>query len=198
MKRLPFQHRHFHRPALRPATGSGAATPLSAVRVLRAIRLFLLTLAALGWLWFFGYPQLTAAGSGDVIRSDGRLDFISDEGRVLASIAIEIADTPQSRAVGLMGRTGLDDSVGMLFVHDAEGIKSFWMRNTPTPLDIVFVSASGRVVHIAANTQPMSDTVYTSQHPCRYVVEVLAGFCKRHSVKAGTQISWRRNSRPSP
>ena len=172
--------------------------PLSAARIHWEIRLYLLALISIGCLWFFGYPQLTAAGGGDVIRSDGRLDFISSEGRVLASIAIEIADTPQSRAVGLMGRTGLDDSVGMLFVHDSEGIKSFWMRNTPTPLDIVFVSASGRVVHIAANTLPMSDTAYSSQHPCRYVVEVLAGFCKRHSVKVGTQISWRRNSRPSP
>lgn len=187
MNRRCFKPRHSHRRA-----------PLPAARVLRALRFFLLVLAAAGWIGVSGDSQLAVAGGAGVIRPDGRLEFISSEGRVLASITVEIADTPQSRAIGLMGRTGLDDSVGMLFVHDTDGIKSFWMRNTPTPLDIVFVSARGRVVHIAADTQPMSDTVYSSQYPCRYVVEVRAGFCARHGVVEGTQISWQRNSRLSP
>ncbi len=147
-----------------------------------------------GMLWIgdsVRSPQVfseTTAG----IRADGRLDFISPEGRVLASIAIEIADSPQSRAIGLMGRTGLDDSAGMLFVFEKAGVKSFWMRNTPTPLDIVFVSPTGHITHIAANTKPMSDTIYSSSGPALYVVEVHAGFCMRHAVVTGTRIVWQR------
>jgi uncharacterized membrane protein (UPF0127 family) len=152
----------------------------------------LLVLSVLCWFGVCGGPQSAAAGSAGAIRADGSLEFINTEGRVLASITIEIADTPQARAAGLMGRRGLDDSMGMLFVHDEAGPKHFWMRNTPTSLDIIFVSAHGRVIHIAADTRPMSDTVYSSNGQTRYVVEVPAGFCVRHGVVKGTQISWQR------
>ena len=144
--------------------------------------------ALIGFGAFDGWSKALAAP----IRADGSLDFVSSEGRVLASITIEIADTPQARAVGLMGRKGLDDSMGMLFVHETAGPKSYWMRNTPTALDIIFVSAKGRVIHIAADTQPMSDTIYTSNGPAQYAVEVPAGFCSRHGVVEGTEIRWQR------
>ncbi len=152
----------------------------------------LLAFCVLGGLIAIGSPQAAVAGEAGGIRADGRLDFISSEGRVLASIAVEIADTPRARATGLMGRRGLDDSVGMLFVHETDGPKSFWMRNTPTSLDIIFVSAAGRVIHIAADTRPMSDTVYSSKGPALYVVEVRAGFCVRYGVVEGTHIRWER------
>ena len=155
----------------------------------------LLCLLALSSLLGFGaFGELHQAMAGRIggIRADGKLDFIGPEGHVLASIAIEIADTPQARATGLMGRRGLDDSVGMLFVHEKAGMRAFWMRNTPTPLDIIFVSEKGRVIHVAANTKPMSDTVYSSTGPARYVVEVLSGFCARYAVVKGTRISWQR------
>jgi uncharacterized membrane protein (UPF0127 family) len=153
----------------------------------------LFVISLLCCLVVIGGYRSAAAGSTAAIRADGRLQFINAEGRVLASIAIEIADTPQARATGLMGRRGLDDSMGMLFVHDVAGPKHFWMRNTPTSLDIIFVSTKGRVLHIAADTRPMSDTVYSSNGPARYVVEVTAGFCARHGISEGVQISWQRD-----
>lgn len=155
-------------------------------------QLYLPAFFVLCWLAVFAGPQPVAAGSSGAIRADGRLEFFNPEGRVLAAITIEIADTPQARATGLMGRRGLDDSMGMLFVHDEAGPKHFWMRNTPTALDIIFVSAEGRVIHIAADTRPMSDTVYSSSGPARYVVEVIAGFCARYGIAEGVQIFWQR------
>jgi len=175
-----------------PGIGSAAAPGLPVGRVIRVILSCLIVFSALCWPGAFGQPQPAVAGSTGGIRADGSLAFINAEGRVLVSITIEIADTPQARATGLMGRRGLDDSVGMLFVHDTVGPKSFWMRNTPTSLDIIFVSAKSRVIHIAANTTPMSDTVYSSNGPALYVVEVPAGFCTRHGVVEGTLISWQR------
>jgi uncharacterized membrane protein (UPF0127 family) len=167
-------------------------------RMILSILTGLLALGALTWLGAFGELQTAAAASNGGIRADGKLDFISSEGRVLASIDIEIADTPRARATGLMGRRGLDDSVGMLFVHEKVAPRRFWMRNTPTSLDIVFVSENHRVINIAANTTPLSDTVYSSKGPALYVVEVRAGFCVRHGIGEGTLIRWRRKVNPSP
>ncbi len=107
-------------------------------------------------------------------------------------MVIEIAETPETRARGLMERRGLDDTAGMLFIYDTTGDRTFWMRNTPTSLDIIFVSEDKRVVNIAKHTQPMSDTNYYSKGPARYVVEARAGFTDRHGIKEGTQVRWQR------
>ena len=192
MKFLPLLSRFLkHRP-IRPGIATTADLFKPADRIFQKAVWSLLAISALCWFSFWCDAHHVNAGSTSSIRADGNLDFINPEGRVLVSIEIEIADTPKARAIGLMGRKGLDDSVGMLFVHEPAGLKSFWMRNTPTPLDIIFVSAKGRVVHIAANTKPMSDTVYASKTPVPYVVEVLSGFCARYGVGKGTRVSWQR------
>jgi uncharacterized membrane protein (UPF0127 family) len=123
---------------------------------------------------------------------DGGVDFINSEGAILASIAVEIADTPQTRRLGLMWRTGLDDTVGMLFIYNDAVERGFWMHNTPTALDIVFISENGRVIRIAADTVPMSDTMHFSRGPAKFVVEVAAGFCKRYGIVEGVVMKWRR------
>jgi uncharacterized membrane protein (UPF0127 family) len=128
------------------------------------------------------------------VRSDGTLEFLDPLGNLLAAISIEIADTEQSRSTGLMWRTGLDDTMGMLFIYEYAQHLTFWMRNTPTPLDIIFISAGKKVIHIARNTLPMSDTHYFSHGAAQYVVEVPAGFCLRNKVKAQTRIRWRRKA----
>lgn len=130
----------------------------------------------------------------EVIREDGKLEFTRKDGTVLVSIVIEIAETPETRARGLMERRWLDDTAGMLFIYGTTGDRTFWMRNTPTSLDIIFVSEDKRVVNIAKHTQPMSDTNYRSKGPARYVVEVRAGFADRHGIKEGTQVRWDRFS----
>lgn len=127
------------------------------------------------------------------IRADGLVEFISSEGKIVASISVEIADTPETRRRGLMWRTGIDDTVGMLFIFENVDYLSFWMRNTPTPLDIIFISEQGQIINIAADTVPMSTSGYTSQRPAKYVVEVMAGFCKRYGIVQGTQIQWQRH-----
>ena len=123
------------------------------------------------------------------IRTDGHVEFINSEGKIIASISVEIADTPEALRKGLMWRTGMDDTMGMLFIFENADSKAFWMKNTLTPLDIIFVSESGGVINIAANTKPMSTTRYKSNGPVKYVVEVIAGFCARHGVVEGTVIN---------
>jgi uncharacterized membrane protein (UPF0127 family) len=131
--------------------------------------------------------------TGDPFRQDGILEFLSPDGSVCALIGIEVADDEAERAKGLMWRTILADTEGMLFIFDEADFRVFWMRNTFISLDIIFVSADRRVVNIAKQTEPLSDRLYRSEKPAQYVVEVVAGFCDQKGIRQGTEISWQLN-----
>ena len=77
----------------------------------------------------------------------------------------------EARARGLMGRVLSDYMAGMLFVFASADQQTFWMRNTPSSLDMIFVDAGGKVLNTAAYTTPMSDQLYSSVGPAKYVVE---------------------------
>jgi uncharacterized membrane protein (UPF0127 family) len=126
------------------------------------------------------------------IRKDGKLFFLKNDDSVITSIDIEIAETPESRRAGLMYRELSDFTSGMLFVFQDVKPRNFWMRNTPTPLDIIFIGEDSRVINIASNTTPMSDNRYNSRNPAKYVLEVKGGFCKRYGIKTGNKISCER------
>ncbi len=108
---------------------------------------------------------------------------------------IEIADDPVERARGLMFRTEMAADHGMLFDFGAEGPRSFWMRNTPLPLDIIFVAADGTVVSIARNTTPYSEASIPSEGDARFVFEVNAGIADRIGLAPGDTLLHRRVER---
>ena len=126
------------------------------------------------------------------IRKDGTLVFVHPDESIKASIAIEIADTPETQMKGLMGRNTLDHRSGMLFVFERLEPQKFWMKNTPVPLDIIFVGGDGCIVNIVESTTPMSNQRYRSSGPVKYVVEVRAGFAKRFQLDTDTCIQWQR------
>lgn len=101
---------------------------------------------------------------------------------------IELALTPDQRQTGLMYRRSLADDHGMLFDFDTPQEITMWMQNTYVSLDMVFVSAEGRVTHIAERTEPLSTRVVASQGPARYVVEIPAGAAKRIGLKVGDKV----------
>ena len=124
---------------------------------------------------------------------DGVLEFVNSDGKELASINIEIADTLATRTIGLMGRTEMDYTMGMLFVFEMADYRVFWMRSTPLSLDIIFISEDKQVINIAQGTKPLSDSRYYSLGHARYVVEVLAGFSQRYGIGEGTKVRWQRD-----
>ncbi len=126
------------------------------------------------------------------MRIDGTLEFVHFDDSVVSSIFIEIADTPETQIKGLMGRRSIDPTHGMLFVFENVKPQKFLMKNTPISLDIIFVGENGCVVNIAENTTPMSDKIYRSQGPIKYVVEVRAGFAKHFKIEKGVCIRWQR------
>ena len=126
------------------------------------------------------------------IYKKGTLDFVQFDKSIKASIAIEIADTPEAQMKGLMGRNTLDYSNGMLFVFERLEPKKFWMKNTLVPLDIIFVGGDGCIVNIVESATPMSNQRYRSNGPVKYVVEVRAGFVRRFQLDTNTCIQWQR------
>lgn len=103
-------------------------------------------------------------------------------------IVVEVANTPEKRSLGLMFRKDLPASHGMLFIFPHEEPLAFWMKNTPLPLDIVFINAARTVVNIVADTIPFSEKPLPSTAPAQFVLEVHAGFCQKHGITAGAQV----------
>lgn len=99
----------------------------------------------------------------------------------------EIADTPQAREHGLMGRKALCEDCGMLFVFPEAKPYQFWMKNTPLPLDIAFIGADGRIINIAA-MQPYTTTPHGADGDALYALEMNQGWFARHHIKSGDSM----------
>ena len=102
---------------------------------------------------------------------------------------VEIADDAAERQRGLMEREPLADDRGMLFQFPDVAERGFWMRNTPSPLDILYIDPRGRIVSIAKNATPQSDAVIPSNGPASGVLELRAGRADEIGARAGDRIS---------
>lgn len=116
--------------------------------------------------------------------------IVAPDGTTRATVAVEIASTGPQREVGLMFRKHLDDNAGMIFVFPDATPRSFWMHNTPIPLDMIFADAAGRVIGIVANAQPYSDKLLAVEGNAEYVLEVNGGFCAKTGIKPGDKMNF--------
>jgi uncharacterized membrane protein (UPF0127 family) len=106
------------------------------------------------------------------------------------TVAVEVANTPATRERGLMYRNDLGADTGMLFLFPQDEDLQFWMKNTPLPLDMIFIDTSRTIVGIVANTRPFSTQARGVGKPSRYVLEVHGGFCARHGITAGDKVDF--------
>jgi len=123
-------------------------------------------------------------------RDRGPVAVIRGPGAAV-EVSLEVAATPAERERGLMYRTSLAEGRGMLFVFDADGNQSFWMKNTLIPLDLLFIARDGTVVGIHANATPLSTANIAVGKPSRYVLEVPGGWAARHGISAGARVDFR-------
>ncbi len=100
---------------------------------------------------------------------------------------VEIADTPENRARGLMFRTDLPEDRGMLFVFEQTRQVSFWMQNTPLPLDLVFIGEDG-VVKAIMQGIPFSEAPIGPAEPVRFVLELKAGTAQKAGIAVGDRL----------
>jgi len=100
------------------------------------------------------------------------------------TFTLEIADTPKKQQLGLMHRKSMPQDRGMIFVFEDERERSFWMKNTLIPLDIVYADAAGKVVSIK-QMKPLDETGISSDGPAKYAVELNQGAARRAGVATG-------------
>jgi hypothetical protein len=114
-------------------------------------------------------------------------------------IGLEVAQTPQQQAIGLMARASLADDRGMLFPFEPARPVSFWMKNVLIPLDMVFVY-NGEIVAIASNVPPCETnpcpTYGPGQQAIDYVIELRGGLAEELGIDAGdpVNIEWLETS----
>jgi uncharacterized membrane protein (UPF0127 family) len=104
------------------------------------------------------------------------------------AIQVEVANTPQLRETGLMGRTHLDSDAGMLFVFEQKGTYCFWMRNTLIPLSIAFLADDGTIIDIQ-DMKPQTQTFHCPRGPIRFALEVPQGGFRSKGIQLGMRVS---------
>jgi len=107
------------------------------------------------------------------------------------TVSVEVADTPDTQTLGLMYRTRLEPDHGMLFLFEEEKRHSFWMKNTPISLDLIFIDRDRRIVGIHQNAQPFSLRPIDVGQPSRSVLEVSGGFAEAHGIAVGDRVMYR-------
>lgn len=103
-------------------------------------------------------------------------------------IKVEVAERGAERMRGLMFRKNMPEEAGMIFLMEDHSVHHFWMHNTCIPLDMLFVDKDGVIVGIEENVPTMNDNTYSVPCPSSYVIEVNAGYCRRHGIVAGQKI----------
>lgn len=133
------------------------------------------------------------SGPDTEVAKDGMLAIKSTNGT--HAFTIERARTLDEQARGLMFRTDLKPDGGMLFwpyppTGGAPVVANFWMKNTPSSLDIIYIRADGTIARIAENTVPFSETPIPSGEPVGAVLELMGGRAAELGIAEGDLVTW--------
>ena len=159
----------------RTAAGGPAGPRLGRGGLGRAALLVLAVWVALVW----------AAGAWADCRPD-RVDLRGPWGQ--ARFTVEIADTPETKARGLMFREDLPRGAGMLFLYDRPQRVAFWMRNTFIPLDMIFLDDTGTVTRVHHEAVPLDETPIDGGPGVLAVLEINGGLARRFGIDPGTEL----------
>lgn len=109
---------------------------------------------------------------------------------VIVKVDIEIANSDYEIQTGLMYRSSMKKNQGMLFVFSDETPRSFYMKNTQFPLDIIFINSNHKIVSFQENAKPFNEASLPSRYPAKYVLELNAGMVNEWAIKVGDSISY--------
>ena len=119
-----------------------------------------------------------------------RVPLTIQTARGVRRFMVEIARTEQEQERGLMYRTALPADGGMIFPMEPPRPATFWMKNTPLPLDMIFIRADGTIARIAAETVPYSLDMVESGEPVAAVLEIIGGGAAAAGIEEGDRVSW--------
>jgi uncharacterized membrane protein (UPF0127 family) len=126
-------------------------------------------------------------------HSGPRVEITLQTGKSV-SFQVELADNPAAQEQGLQHRETLLENHGMLFIFPEERALTFWMKNTPLPLDLIFINSDFKIVGIIANTTPFSLAPLAISTPSRYVLEINAGRAQSTGIHTGDPVKLRIHS----
>lgn len=116
----------------------------------------------------------------------------------VVTVEVEVANDELARERGLMYRKSMPADRGMLFIFPEALPRSFWMKNTYLPLDMIFINGAHQVVGVVHHAEPLTMTPRSVPTPAQYVLEVNAGFAKRFGVDADTAVTFVGLPQPRP
>jgi len=104
-------------------------------------------------------------------------------------IQAEVAATEEQREQGLMYREKMPANAGMLFIFGNPSTQCMWMKNTPLPLSVAFIDASGKIVNIEdMQAHTLDSHCSTKTVPVRYALEMNLGWFRQKNIKPGMSI----------
>jgi len=130
---------------------------------------------------------LLLAAAAPVVRAQQPPLPVVELGAGLYRIHAELADRDDTRTIGLMQRTSLAPSSGMLFVFDRSAEHCMWMKNTLLPLSVAFVDERGTIVNIE-NMQPQTEDPHCAARPARFALEMAQGWYAERGIRAGMRL----------
>lgn len=136
--------------------------------------------------YFFSFLILVLTSNTILAQQDKNLPIIDLQINQII-LHVEVADTDANRAQGLMHRQSLALNSGMLFVFDEVHSPCFWMKNTPLPLSIAFITEQGVISNIE-DMSPFNIASTCPILPIRFALEMEQGWFTKHQIQAGDQV----------
>ncbi len=141
-------------------------------------------------------PTAILAGSNAAVSSEVGATALPtlQVGAPKTTLTLAVAQDEANRDLGLMCVTALHRDAGMIFVFPAAESWEFWMKNTVTPLDMIWIAPDGRVMTVAANVpaatlQTPVANLARRRGKGRFVIELAGGEAARDGIAAGTMLS---------
>lgn len=127
-----------------------------------------------------------------IFKKEGTLQLVKkDSDSIIKTLDIEIADDAYQTQTGLMYRNSIKDSQGMLFIFPDEAPRSFYMKNTRIPLDIIYISSDSAIVSFQKNAKPFDESSLPSNANAQFVLEVNAGLSDKWNLEVGDKIGFK-------
>lgn len=124
-------------------------------------------------------------------KKEGELSLLkASNDSLIQKLNIEIADDDYQTETGLMYRKSMEDSQGLLFIFPDSQYRTFYMRNTQIPLDIIYIDENRTILNIQKNAKPFDETSLPSEGPAKYVLEINAGLSTEWHLEKGDKIQF--------
>ncbi|SDS59886.1 DUF192 domain-containing protein [Gramella sp. MAR_2010_147] len=123
---------------------------------------------------------------------EGVLYLIKASGDTIQKLDIELAESDYEHQTGLMYRESMKEDQGMLFLYTSERVRSFYMKNTYIPLDIIYYDADSSLVSIQKNATPRDETSLPSEGPAQYILEINGGLSDQWGLEKNDTFSFER------